>query len=620
MLIATFAALHLWAGHSHAQPPELPQRFTWIEGLDDLYPRDYGPYLSRPMPSSQSEDIPRPDPSFVVDFVHYPTSEEITTFLHQLENAYPELVEVSTVGYSWQGRPIVALRISNEATGDPDSRPALYVDGQHHAREAVSSQAVLYFLWYLLSRYGHDALVTRLLDTRTVYAIPCVNPDGNEIFLHSDQRQRRTANPTVSDDDRDGQFDEDGRENAGYGTYEVYHYTFDEQWVADHPDDPFAEGWQNYLRSRTFAGLFDSEGKEIPQVDDDGDGQSGEDPLGGVDANRNYDSHWELGSNTPWSEIYRGPTAFSEPETSTVRNFVLARSNCITALSFHSGSDILLHPWAWSADAELPDRFWYEMLSRKGSQLTERNGFRGAPHGWTARGLYPASGSTLDWLYEHGILAWTPETYAGSSLSFVRRITTTNTYSVALSTGEGFNPAPEAILLTADRWLYWSLYLLAATPNAGLSKVECGPSSLRLTIANDGLLPLDIEVRVETEQGTYTAIISSLSTAERAYTVPFQPLSLPQTVTVTLTAISSVTTATGRAQIQVVTLEVQGQNVRAVAGTLEPFISLGDAFGGWFAGYEWDLPYLPDSPDPKGYHCEPKLLHELFLPLMRLKR
>lgn len=615
--MVAFAVPYLRAGRGLAQPPPLPQRFTWIEGLDDLYPRDYGPYLSRPIPTTQSEDIPRPDSSFVVDFVHYPTSEEITTFLYQLESAYPELVEVSTAGYSWQGRPIVALRIGNEATGDPDSRPAMYVDGQHHAREAVSSEAVLYFLWYLLSRYGDDAFVTRLLDTRTVYAIPCVNPDGNDIFLHSDQRQRKTANPIASDDDRDGQFDEDGRENAGYGTYEVYLFTFDAQWVADHPDDPFAEGWQNHLRSRTFAGLFDSEGKEIPQIDDDGDGRSGEDPPGGVDANRNYDSHWELGNNTPWSEIYRGPTAFSEPETSTVRDFVLARPNLITALSFHSGSDILLHPWAWSADAELPDRFWYEVLSRKGSQLTERNGFRGAPHGWTARGLYPASGSTIDWLYEQGILAWTPETYAASSLSFVKRITTTNTYSVALSTGEGFNPAPEAILFTADRWLHWSLYLLAATPNAGLSGVEVGPSSLRFTVANDGLLPLDIVASVETQQHIYTATIASVSAAERVYTVPFEPSSLFQTVTVTLTAASPIATATGRIQTQVVKFEVQGQSVRVVGGQLEPFMMLGDAFGGWFTGYEWDLPYLPDSPDPVGYHCGPKLLHELFLPVVQ---
>lgn len=611
VVIVALVGLYLWAGRSLAQPPEPPQRFTWVDGLDDLYPREHGPYLSRPMIAPQSVDIPRPDPSLVVDFIHYPTAEEIVTFLHQLESVYPGLVEVTTIGHSWQGRPIVAARIGNEASGDPNSRPALYVDGQHHAREAISSQAVLYFLWYLLSRYGNDALVTRLVDTRTVYAIPCVNPDGNDIFLHSDQRQRKTANPTTSDDDGDGLFDEDGRDDAGYGTYEVYHYTFDAQWVADHPENPFVEGWQSHLISHRFAGLFDGEKKEIPQVDNDGDGRSGEDPPGGVDANRNYASHWELGSSDPTSVVFRGPTAFSERETSTVRDFVLAQPNLVTALSFHSGSDILLHPWAWSTDATLPDRFWYEMLSRKGSQLTAANGFRGAPHAWTARGLYSASGSTIDWLYEQGILAWTPETYAASSLSFIERITTTNTYTVGLSTGEAFNPAPGAILLTTDRWLDWSLYLLAATPNAGLSNVSMSSNFLLLSVANDGLLPLDVEVHVQTTQGFYTTTIMGLSAAEQTYSLPFQPESPLQTVTIALTAMSPIGTALGRQQTEVIKVEIQESTVRIVEGRLEPFVDLGGAFGGWFAGPEWD------SPD---YHHGPPLLHDLFLPVVSMRK
>lgn len=42
-----------------------------------------------------------------------------------------------------------------------------------------------------------------------------MNPDGNGIFLDSDQRQRKTANPTVSDDDGDGLFDEDVQLEGG---------------------------------------------------------------------------------------------------------------------------------------------------------------------------------------------------------------------------------------------------------------------------------------------------------------------------------------------------------------------------------------------------------------------
>ncbi len=605
LILAIIAGLCLSPARGQAQPRAPIDRFRWIEGLDDLYRREHGQQLSRPMLTHRSADIPLPDPSFVVDFTHYPTSAEIVAFLNQLQSAYPGLVEAREIGRSWQERPIMAVRISNQATGGPDSRPALYVEGGIHAREAVSSPVVLYLLWYLASQYGSDPLITHLLDTRTVYAVPCVNPDGNDIFLDADQRQRKTANPTASDDDGDGLYDEDGREEAGYGTYDVYHYEFDADWVAEHPDAPFAEGWQAHLVSRTFVGIFDNERRKVVQVDNDGDGLAGEDPPGGVDPNRNFDSHWELGNEDPRADTYHGPVAFSEPETRAVRDFVLARPNIVMACDFQSGTDTLLHPWGWSAEAELPDVFWYEMLSRKGSQLTEANGFHGAPHTWTARGLYAGPGNVMDWLYEQGILAWTPEVYGASSLSFTQRITMTNTYTVGLSLGEAFNPPPDEIPLTVHRWLHWSLYLLAATPNVGLSRVGASADTLTLTISNDGLLPVDVQVQVQTQQRVYTTTMASLSAAERTWSMPLQRQPLAQTVTVTLTDTSRVGTAAGPLQIEVVKLQIEGGAVSVVEGRLEPWVDLGDSFGGWCAGRQWDAPE---------YHLGPPLLLEQFLP------
>ena len=602
-------ALHLFVfAPAQAGPPVPADRFRWVEGLDDLYPREYGIHLSRPLPTRRLMEIPLPDPSFAVGFTHYPTSAEMVLFLGQLEDAYPGLLEVIEVGQSWQDRSIMAIRVTSEAVGDPDAKPALYVDGQHHAREAISAQTVLYFVWYLASQYGSDPLVTHLLDTRTVYAIPSVNPDGNDIFLDSDQRQRKTANPTVSDDDGDSLFDEDGREGAGYGTYDVYHYEFDPDWVAAHPENPLVGNWSHHVVSHAFVGVFDDEGTEILQIDDDGDGQAGEDPPGGVDPNRNYDSHWEMGNDDPRTGTYSGPAAFSEPETRTVRDFVLARPNIVAASSFHSGSDVLLHPWGWSATVPLPDWLWYEKLSRKGSQLTEVNGFHGAPHAWTARGLYPGSGSTMDWLYEQGILAWTPEAYGASALAFTQRITTTNIYTVGLSIGEGFNPPPGEIPLTADRWLHWNVYLLAATPNVGLSEVDVSSGTVTVTVANDGLLRLDVGVVVEVAQEITSTAMDGLSSAERAWSVSLPPGPLTQTATITLTAWSKVGTAAGALQVEVVELEIQEESVRVVKGRLEPFVKLGDSFGGWFAGREWDT--------PGEYHLGPPLLFEWFLPIV----
>jgi hypothetical protein len=611
ILVVALTLLILYSSASaqvRGRPQPQVDRFQWVAGLDDLYPRDGGSYLSSPQSTHLPADIPLPDPPFAVDFTHYPDSAEVVLFLGQLETAYPDLVEVTEVGRSWQNQGIMAVRIGDHGTGDADQQPALYIDGQHGAREAVSAQVVLYFVWYLASQYGTDPLVTHLLDSRTVYAIPLVHPDGNTIFLNSDQRQRKTANPAVSDDDADTLFDEDGREEAGLGTYDVYHYEFDADWVAAHPDDPFVGEWWRHLVLAAFVGIFDDAGQVVVQVDDDGDGQTGEDPPGGVDANRNYDSHWELGDDNPTWESYRGPAAFSEPETRAVRDFVQARPNIATASTVHSGSDLLLHPWGWSSQAELPDRFWYELMSRKGSQLTETNGFHGAPHTWTARGLYPAPGNALDWLYERGVLAWSPQTYARSARVSTERIGQTNTYIVTMSMGEGFNPDSVEIPLTADRWLRWHLYLLAATPNVGLSRVTARNNTLTVTVANDGLLPLNVDVTVETESGVARTTVDRLTSAEWSWSVPLQPGPPIQTATITLAAVSKIGTAPGPQQAEVVEVEIQGDTVRVLQGRLEPFTDLGSFFGGWFAGLEWDT--------HGEYHLGPPLLHGQFLPLV----
>lgn len=599
LALALSATLHLGLAQAQvAQPPPPPPgyRFRWVEEIEALYPREIPNRLSRPVPgfaaaAAPLAAVPLPGPEFAVDFQHYPTAAEVVTFLQQLEATYPRLVQVTQVGASWQGRPILAIRLGNEATGDPDARPALYLDGQHHAREAISAQVVAYFVWVLLNQYGRDPLIAHLLDTRTVFAIPMVNPDGNEIFLDSWQSMRKTANPTASDDDRDGAFDEDGADGAGFGTFDVFHYFFKDEWVAQHPEDPFVEDWWNHLAgSATYQGVFDDAGQPVPQLDADADTRVNEDPPGGVDANRNYDSHWDTGDTDPRSAIYRGPAPFSEPEARTVRDFVAAHPTIALASTHHSGSDILLYPWGWSSDAALPDVGWLEALARKGSELTEANGFLGSPHAWTARGLYPGSGSTMDWLYEQGILAWMPEVYAASSIAFVERIDVSSIYSTGVSTGAGFNPAPSGMAATLDRWLRWNLYLLAAAPNAGVAGVRVTDAGLEITVANDGLIALDVDAAVQTRDGLHRRTFAGLSGEARTWTIPLADRNKKQQLTISLAARPRVAMASRPPQTVAVEVEVKAGKVQVKRGALEPFRLLADGFGGWYAGAPWDAP------------------------------
>jgi len=78
---------------------------------------------------------------------------------------------------------------------------------------------------------------------------------------------------------------------------------------------------------------------------DNGDGTFG------VDLNRN----WELGwggtgsSGTTASEGYRAPSPFSEPETQTVRDFILSNERIGAYLDIHTYARMVLWPWGYSS-------------------------------------------------------------------------------------------------------------------------------------------------------------------------------------------------------------------------------------------------------------------------------
>ncbi|HEX2897446.1 MAG TPA: M14 family metallopeptidase, partial [candidate division Zixibacteria bacterium] len=119
----------------------------------------------------------------------------------------------------------------------------------------------------------------------------------------------------------------------------------------------------------------------------------------GVDLNRNYGFKWgydNVGSSASTnSETYRGPSAFSEPETQAYRDFVLSR-NFVIIHNFHTYSNLEL--WSPGYDREFDPMD--EFFSNVGDSLTQYNGY--VPQvGWR---LYPTNGAADDWCWGDTIL------------------------------------------------------------------------------------------------------------------------------------------------------------------------------------------------------------------------
>ena len=99
-------------------------------------------------------------------------------------NAYPALVQRFSIGTSYEGRPLWALKVSDNVATD-EAEPEVLFTANQHAREHLTVEMALYLLDELTSRYATDARIRNAVDTREIWIVPSVNPDGAEFDVAS---------------------------------------------------------------------------------------------------------------------------------------------------------------------------------------------------------------------------------------------------------------------------------------------------------------------------------------------------------------------------------------------------------------------------------------------------
>ncbi len=109
------------------------------------------------------------------DMGGYHTYSETCSELYQA--SFDSLARLDTIGYSIEGRAIFALKISDNVEVEEDE-PGVFINGLTHAREAITVEIVLYFMWYLLDNYGTEPEIKALVDSTEIWLAPIVNPDG----------------------------------------------------------------------------------------------------------------------------------------------------------------------------------------------------------------------------------------------------------------------------------------------------------------------------------------------------------------------------------------------------------------------------------------------------------
>jgi len=306
----------------------------------------------------------------------YFTYEEMTDLFFELANNHSDIMSVSSIGKTYEGRDIWLVKLSDNVEEDEDEAEVLLM-GAHHGNERPSFEVLIYFINFIVEKYNQEntdddqdgyvnedvfdgidndldlqvdedpseTRITNIIDTTEIYLIPMVNPDGVEFGW----RKNRAPN---------------------YGPY------------------GFADEITSY----------------------------------GVDLNRNYGFRWFLPYIFPdnyyfeyltddESGIYRGVKPFSENESSAVKAFVEDHDIQIS-LSYHDWGEWMIFPWMHTS-RHTP----HEALFRSiGYNISQINKYELKIYGQYGEKDYliprfcGTPGSSENWLYgRHEILAYTVE-------------------------------------------------------------------------------------------------------------------------------------------------------------------------------------------------------------------
>ncbi|MFF7971886.1 M14 family zinc carboxypeptidase [Streptomyces sp. NPDC007905] len=109
----------------------------------------------------------------------YHNYAEMNAEIDQRLAAYPGIMSKRVIGKSYQGRDIVAIKVSDNVGTDEDEPEVLFTFHQH-AREHLTVEMALYLLRELGAGYGSDPRITGIVNSREIWIVPDLNPDGGE--------------------------------------------------------------------------------------------------------------------------------------------------------------------------------------------------------------------------------------------------------------------------------------------------------------------------------------------------------------------------------------------------------------------------------------------------------
>ncbi|MCU0643001.1 MAG: M14 family metallopeptidase [bacterium] len=213
----------------------------------------------------------------------YHNYSSLTKALKDLSDQNKKITRLFSIGQTLKGRDLWMLQISGERGLAPQEKQALLICGNAEGDHVIGSEVALGIADYLIKGYGKIAEVTDILDKRTFYIVPRLNPDGAEIFFEKTLLEH-PGNLKPRDEDYDWLVDEDGAEDLnGDGVITLMRVKDKKgDWYIDPKDS-------RLMRKKEKTTSLDSLYQLYPEgIDNDGDEKYNEDGAGGFNINRNF--------------------------------------------------------------------------------------------------------------------------------------------------------------------------------------------------------------------------------------------------------------------------------------------------------------------------------------------
>lgn len=339
-----------------------------------------------------------------ISYDRYPDHDELTGWLEQFAADHPDLIRLSSIGTSYEGRELWLLTVTNHDVGEPSEKPAIWIDGNIHASEVTASVAIVHLVDHLTTSYGSDPDVTRALDTRTFYLVPRLNPDGAERAraevpsfvrgsVHPWPSTEQLAGLVGEDIDKDGRILQMRAEDPN-GAWKPYGND-PRLLVAREPDE---DGDGPYYRLFGEGHIQDYDGVRVPTA-----------PFkAGIDPNRQFPYKWERKVDSPWDA---GDYPGSEPEIGALLRAITDRKNICAYFAYHTFSGVHIRAYSDQPDdAFAADDLWtYDVLGQMATDLTGYPTISGY-HDFRYHPKSVITGVGTDWAYDHvGVFGWTTE-------------------------------------------------------------------------------------------------------------------------------------------------------------------------------------------------------------------